>query len=250
MKRILEFSKNVYKLNLYEINQVPTHKCGRNIVYVCSLNKENKYILRVSILKDKEEKDYLAEIEFIRYLAKNGAKVADALPSVNNKYVECFEYNGKIAFISLFDYAKGMLISDNNYQYREGVPLTEYFYNTGKTLGKIHKLSKKFSPTYRRKKYFDKYNIEYINSLIPNTYSELKIAIFDRLNKFKTLPVQKDCFGLVHFDFNDGNYHVDMERGDITVFDFDSCMYCWYMFDLASLWILGIGWFYYWFSAL
>ena len=33
-----------------------------------------------------------------------------------------------------------------------------------------------------------------------------------------------------------------MRTGDITVFDFDNCMYCWYMFDLANLWTHGEGW--------
>lgn len=243
MEKILDFSKDVYKLNSYEIKKVPTHDCGRNIVYICRFNGEDKCVLRVSILGDKEEKDYLAEIEFVRYLAQNGASVVDVFPSVNNKYVEYIEYDEKVAYISLFEYAKGMLISDNNYRYREGAPLTEYFYNTGKTLGKIHELSKKFSPTYRRKKYFDKYNMEYINSLIPDTYATLKTAIYERLNIFQTLPVQEDCFGLVHFDFSDGNYHIDMETGNITIFDFDNCMYCWYMFDLANLWVHGVGWY-------
>lgn len=241
MEKILDFSKDVYKLNSYEIKKVPTHDGGRNIVYICRLNGEDKYVLRVSILGDKEEKDYLAEIEFVRYLAQNGAPVADVFPSVNNKYLEYIEYGEKVAYISLFEYAKGMLISDNNYRYRDGAPLTEYFYNIGKTLGKIHELSKKFSPTYRRKKYFDKYNMEYINSLIPDTYATLKTAISERLNIFHTLRVQEDCFGLVHFDFSDGNYHIDMETGNITIFDFDNCMYCWYMFDLANLWIHGVG---------
>ena len=159
MDKILDFLKRVYNLNSYETEQVSGHDGGRNIVYICSQNGENKYILRVSILGDKREKDYLAETEFVHYLAQNGAPVADVVPSVNNKYVECMEWDGKEVYISLFEYAKGMLISDNGYRYREGAPLTEYFYNTGKTLGKIHRLSKSFAPTYRRGNYFDKYNM-------------------------------------------------------------------------------------------
>jgi len=48
---------------------------------------------------------------------------------------------------------------------------------------------------------------------------------------------------LVHFDFSDGNYHIDMTNGDITVFDFDNSMYCFYMFDLANLWTHAVGWY-------
>jgi len=243
LDRILDFSKRVYNLHAYELEQVSGHDGGCNIVYICSQNGENKYILRVSILGEKGEKDYLAETEFVHYLAQNEAPAADVVPSVNNKYVECIECDGKEIYLSLFVYAKGMLISDNGYRYRAGAPLTEYFYNTGKTLGKIHKLSKKFSPAYRRGNFFDKYNMKYIHSLIPDTYAALKAAISERLEVFHTLPMNEDCFGLVHFDFSDGNYHIDMETGELTVFDFDNCMYCWYMFDLANLWIHGVGWY-------
>ena len=57
MEKILDFSKRVYNLNSYEIKQVSGHDGGRNLVYSCSQNGENKYILRASILGDKEEKD-------------------------------------------------------------------------------------------------------------------------------------------------------------------------------------------------
>ena len=243
LKKVLDYSKEIYNLNSHELEPVSKHDGGRNMVYICTQNGESKYILRVSILEDREEKDYLAETEFVHYLAQNGAPVADVIPSINNKYVESMECEGNVIYISLFAYAKGILISDNGYRYREGASLSEYFYNTGKTLGKMHRLSKQFSPTNRRGNFFDKYNEAYINSLIPDIYASLKTAIFERLEAFRALPIQEDCYGLVHFDFSDGNYHIDMETGELTVFDFDNCMYCWYMFELANLWTHGVGWY-------
>lgn len=242
MRRIIEYAKELYALDKYEFTQVSEHEGGRNLVFVCSENGENKYILRVSALGDRATEDYLAEVEFVHFLAKNKAPVADAMPSVHGRLVECVEQDGEVIYLSLFSYAKGMLISDNGYRYREGASLDEYFYNTGKALGAIHKLSKRFTPTYKRANYFDKYNMDYINRLIPDSYTSLKEAIADRLEKFKSLPVEKEDFGLVHFDFSDGNYHIDMNTGNITVFDFDNCMYCWYMYDLANLWTHGVGW--------
>lgn len=242
MKDIHEYAKELYGLTNYEYVQVAGHEGGRNLVYVCNQEGENKYVFRISSLGDRKETDYLAETEFVRYLAENGAPVADVIPSVNGKLVECVEIEGEKSYISLFAYAKGMLISDNGYRYREGAPLTEYFYNTGKALGAIHRLSKTFSPTYRRISYFEKYNKEYIDKLIPECYGELKAAMFERLDEFRKLPVDEKCFGLVHFDFSDGNYHIDMSTGDITAYDFDNCMYCWYLFDLANLWTHGVGW--------
>ena len=242
MKEILEQAKKLYGLTNYEIVQVAGHEGGRNLVYICSKDGENKYVLRISALGDRKETDFLAETEFVRYLGSKGAPVADVIPSVHGKLVECAESDGEKIYISFFVYAKGMLICDNGYRYREGAPLEEYFYNTGKALGAIHRLSKSYMPTYRRTTYFEKYNKEYIDGLIPDTYHELKQAIFERLVAFRELPVDEECFGLVHFDFSDGNYHIDMSTGEITAYDFDNCMYCWYLFDLANLWTHGVGW--------
>lgn len=242
--KTLEQAVKLFSLQDYVCREIEGHEGGRNRIFVCSKNGEKKFVLRISTTGDRTENDYLAETEFVRYLAENGALVANVIPSTNGKLVEVLDDIAAPVFISLFEYAKGMLLCDNGYRYRDGATLEEYFFNTGKTLGKIHALSKKFEPitSHRRQDYFDKYKMEYINRLIPDKYSELKSAIAARLETFRTLPTDAQSYGLVHFDFSDGNYHIDMDTGAITVFDFDNCMYCWYMFDLANLWLHNEGW--------
>ncbi len=242
MNRILEQVKALYPLKDCTFTEVSGHEGGRNTIVIVSRGGEKQYVLRISALGDRSENDYLAETEFVRFLAEHGAPVADVIPSVQGRLVECLEAEGGTVYVSLFAYAKGMLLADNGYRYREGAPLSEYFYNTGKALGAIHRLSKAYTPVHPRQDYFDKYNTEYISSLIPDEYGELKSAIAGRLNAFRDLPKDKDCYGLVHFDYSDGNYHIDMATGAITVFDFDNCMNCWYMFDLANLWTHNEGW--------
>jgi len=188
--------------------------------------------------------EYEAETEFVHYLAEHGAPVADVIPSKKGKFVEriVVKSPSQDVFVSLFAYAKGILLYENGYRYREGAPITELFYNMGKTIGTIHRLSKQYQPTYHRQQFFDKYNMDDIGKVIPDTYADLKEAIAERLEKFRALPKDPENYGLVHFDFSDGNYHVDLSTGQITTFDFDNCMYCWYLFDLAHLWTHGIGW--------
>lgn len=243
MDILIKNVKRLYDLNEYELIGVPGHEGGRNLVYVCVREGKPEYVLRLSLIGDRKKEDYLAEAEFIHYLAANGAPVSDVIPSANGNFVEPFYLDGRECYVMLFTYAKGMLISDNGYRYREGAPLEEYFYNTGKALGAIHRLSKKFKPVNRRPEFFDKYNREYIDAIIPDEYDALKKAIGERLDSSRNLPVDAGVYGLVHFDFSDGNYHIDMNNGNITVFDFDNCTYCWYMFDLANLWTHGTGWF-------
>lgn len=234
----IEQAKRLYGLEGSELKPIAEYEGGRNRVFVCSKDGEKKYVLRISELNDRSMEDYLAEAEYIRFLAENGASVADVIPSPSGALVERIED----AYVCLFEYAKGMLMFDNGYRYREGAPLEEYFYNVGKTIGRIHKLSQEYEPSHKRMSYFDKYNMEYIEELIPDTYGELKKVIAKRIEEFRKLPVNDDVFGMVHFDYCDGNYHVDMSSGDITVFDFDNCIFCWYMFDLAHTWTHGIGW--------
>lgn len=265
--KTLEQAIKIFSLWDYDCREVEGHEGGRNKIFICSKAGEKKFVLRISATGDRAENDYLAEAEFVRYLAKNGASVADVIPSANGKLVEVIDGDrtdsvvnwdagartdsvaagdGAVVpvFLSLFEYAKGMLLADNAYRYRDGAPLSEYFFNTGKTFGKIHALSKVYEPVagHRRPDYFDKYNMEYLGRLIPDEYSELKSAIATRLETFRALPTDAQSYGLVHFDFSDGNYHIDMNTGAIIVFDFDNCMYCWYMFDLANLWLHNEGW--------
>ena len=77
----------------------------------------------------------------------------------------------------MFEKAKGMQLAENNYCYREGAPLTEYFYNCGKTLGKIHQLSKEYQPVHRRHYFTQKFNVDYINRLLPEEISFVKPRI-------------------------------------------------------------------------
>lgn len=241
---LLEKIKDLYGFYKdYTFSQVASHEGGRNLVYICKNKGRKSLVVRISMTQDRLEKDYQAELKFVHYLAENGASVADVIPSKNGNLVENIIHENKEIFVSCFEYAPGMLISDNGYNYVEGHPLSEYFYNTGKVLGKIHQLSKNYVPQNKRQDYFEKYNMEYINQLIPDKYKELKGAISQRLEKFRLLSKDNNEFGLVHFDFSDGNYHIDMSDGKITVFDFDNCIYCWYMFDLANLWTHGVGWF-------
>ena len=242
MNDILNQAMSLYALDGLEMRLVSGHEGGRNQVYICRDGADNRFVLRASALGDRSEEDYLAEAEFVRYLARNGAPVADVIDSARGRLVERVERNGGACFLCLFEYAKGMLISDNGYRYRDGAPLEEYFVNTGRALGAIHRLSRQYRPVHRRPAYFDKFSMASIDRLIPDGYAELKRAIARRLEAFRSLPTDADSYGLIHFDFSDGNYHVDMDTGAITAFDFDNCLYGWYMYDLANLWTHGVGW--------
>jgi Ser/Thr protein kinase RdoA (MazF antagonist) len=62
------------------------------------------------------------------------------------------------------------------------------------------------------------------------------------LDTLRGLNKDRESYGMIHFDYNDGNYSIDFDNGQITVYDFDNACFAWYMFDLASIWENGVGW--------
>jgi Ser/Thr protein kinase RdoA (MazF antagonist) len=137
---------------------------------------------------------------------------------------------------------RGMRVPDNGYRYRDGVPIEEYFQNWGQVLGQMHRLVKTYRPmseTVRRPEW---YTLEEYSRF---SYGERLPAIQRKYEQLMTelhaLPRDVDSYGLIHNDFNDGNFTVNYDNGDITVFDFDDCCYFWFIYDLACAWEGGIG---------
>lgn len=239
---LLPLVTKLYELEDYDIKLVNPHEGGRNVVYNCEREGTGAKIIRISFLNDRTLEDMMGELEYIRYLFQHGGSVSNVISSRNGKLVEEISYEKHTFFISLFEKAKGKMLVENNYQYREGVPITEYYYNCGKALGKLHQLSKSYTPIHRRYSFFDKYNTEYINRIIPDSLSLLKEKLVELLITLEEVDRNNESYGMVHFDYNDGNYMIDFDTGNITVYDFDNSCICWYMFDLASIWSNGLGW--------
>lgn len=239
--RVLPVAIERFGLIGWETNLVDAHEGGRNIVYACSHMGDERF-LRLSHLSDRAPAQYVAEIEYVHYLAEHGARVARPYPSLRGRWVEEILVDGHVFFACLFDKAKGDSIAAHGYRYIAGRPLTEYFFNTGVTLGKIHALSKTYAPIHARYDFFDKYNMDYIDGLIPDDRPLLKRKIAQLLDKLRALERNPNEYGMVHFDFSDGNYSVDYETGDVTAYDFDNACTFFYLYDLANLWVHGEGW--------
>ncbi len=239
---LLPIAKTLYELEGFTFSLITPHEGGRNILYVCRKTDEHDKILRISFLNDRSREHYLGEVEFIRYLAVNGGSVANVYTSANGNLLEEVTCGNQEFFICLFEKARGIMLVENGYRYREGVPLNEYFYNCGKVLGKLHHLAKEYTPVHRRYNIFDKFNAEYIDKLIPESLTLLKQKLLGHINVLKETNQSREAFGMIHFDYNDGNYNIDFETGQITVYDFDNSCFGWYMFDLAGLWAHGVGW--------
>ena len=109
MTGILEQTQKLYALEDCTFTPVSGHEGGRNRIVTVSRNGKKQYVLRISALGDRSEEDYLAETEFVRFLAENGAPVSDVIPSIQGKLVERVEADGKPANIFQGDTARKFL---------------------------------------------------------------------------------------------------------------------------------------------
>ncbi|TYP79300.1 phosphotransferase enzyme family protein [Paenibacillus methanolicus] len=239
---LLPIVSELYELEGYDMRPVQAHRGGRNVVYTCEKAGTEAKMLRIAFLPDRTREEALGEVEYIRYLHEHGGPVPNVIRSKNGNLLEEIAHHERVYRICLFERAKGIKLADNRYRYREGVPITEYYYNCGKVLGNLHRLSKGYTPVHRRRHFLGIYNAAYLDDLIPNSLARLKAKLTELIAALAGLDSGHDAYGMIHFDFNDGNYHVDYDSGRITLYDFDNSCFGWYLYDLADLWRSGLGW--------
>ena len=87
---VLRKAAELYGFDPAATERIPGHEGGRNTVFRLGTER----VLRISGLSDRTEQDYLAETEYVRFLAENGAPVADVCPSVNGRLAEILEARG------------------------------------------------------------------------------------------------------------------------------------------------------------
>ena len=238
---ILETAARLFGASNNRLGKFDDYEGCTNLVYQYQRDGQPR-ILRISYRDDRPVEQIQAELHFVNYLAESGVRVSRPIQSENGNLIEIIHAAGIPFIVVSFVKGRGMRVPDNGYRYREGVPLQEYLQNWGNALGQMHRLTKTYQPrseTIRRPEWF---NWEYCSGF---PYAEQLPVIqqkYDRLiAELHALPRDIDSYGLIHNDFNDGNFTVDYDNGDINVFDFDDCCYFWFMYDLACAWEGGIG---------
>ena len=202
-------------------------------------------ILRVSFRSDRSAAQIRSELDYVTYLANHGVGVARVVPSLRGALLERFEASG-VSFVAVsFLRGKGMRVPDNGYRYRDDAPITEYFCNWGAMLGRMHRLSRAYTPPADiepRPDLLTILDLEPIEERVLAQLPKVRERLAELLDELRALPRDGAGYGMIHGDFNDGNFTVDYSNGEMTVFDFDDCCYGWFVYELAAAWESGVGW--------
>lgn len=238
---VLETAARLFGTSKAALGKFDDYEGCANLVYHYE-HEGQRRVLRLSYRPDRPPEIIQAELHFVEYLAEGGVRVARPVPSIHGNLMEIIP-SGAIPLVAVaFARGQGMRVPDNGYRYRQGVPIEEYFQNWGQVLGQLHRLAKTYRPlsaTVRRPEWhaWEAYQGFPYGDRLPIVQQK-----YDQLiAELHALPKDADSYGLIHNDFNDGNFTVDYDNGDITVFDFDDCCYFWFMYDIACAWEGGIG---------
>jgi Ser/Thr protein kinase RdoA (MazF antagonist) len=234
----------LYGIEKERLSLHPEYEGCQNLIYYYDRNGA-EYVLRISFREDRSWDEIRAEAHFVSYLHAGSASVSNPVKSRNGNFVEKLSASGKDFYAVVFNKAPGKRLPDNNYKYRDGVSIDEYYRNFGKTLGKMHRLAKGYSPpdpAAVRPAWLANMRDRLIPAYIPRERAGVIRRFRSLCDEADSLPKDRDSYGLIHADFGDGNFTIDYQTGTITVFDFDDCAYCLFMYDLADAWTKGVGW--------
>ena len=198
----------------------------QNFIY--SYNRDDlKYILRFTPSTLRSLEGLATEIEWIRYLSKNGLSVSDPISSIAGKDFELIQGDAIDFFVTSFKHAPG-----NKIGYPECLGNPILYEQCGRITGRLHELAKHYKPTARRHTWESNQYLIRANDYLPSELQPILHALDEIKEHLADLPVNAENFGLIHGDINVGNFTV-VGSGNITLFDFDECQYSWYVEDIA-----------------
>ena len=185
------------------------------------------YILRIGHTFRKSEALIRGEVDWINYLARGGVSVARAIPSANQKLVEAINDNQDGQFlVTAFVRAVGQPPWDAGWT-------PSRYENYGRLLGKMHALAVDYQPDLSCKRpEWDDPSLTFVELYLPESEIIVLQKYWSLLKHFDSLPKDRASYGLIHQDAHQNNFFMDAD-GSLTLFDFDDCVYSWFVNDIA-----------------
>lgn len=184
------------------------------------------YMLKITHTARNSPEHLMGELEWLNYLADNGVAVSRAVPSIHQRMIESIPAaDGQFLAVS-YEKAPGKSIGPEEWH-------EEMFRKWGQALGRMHSLAKQYrpsNPAFKRREWHeeDAFNLQVY---IPADQSRVLEAFEELMERLHALPTSADSYGLIHIDLHQFNFF--WHDGEIVVFDFDDCMYGWFVADIA-----------------
>jgi len=185
------------------------------------------YILRIGHSFRKSEALIRGEVDWINYLARGGVSVARAISSERGNLVEAIEDGqGGQFLVTAFVKAPGQKPWEAGWT-------PARFENYGRLLGNMHALAVDYEvvPAWKRPEWDDG-SMQFMELYLPASEVRAHQKYQSLLEHIYSLPKDRASYGLIHQDAHQNNFFMDKD-GTLTLFDFDDCVYSWFINDIA-----------------
>lgn len=214
---------------LYNVKLVHEITMGGTSSLVFEVKREQgAYILRASECISERKAHMAFELEWMAFLSNNLAGIVRPEKSKNDNLYEIIDIAGKAYILCLLEKAPGKLVDIGNpNEFNE-----QLFFNLGALMGDMHRLTVGYKGNVRNSEFewTGRVNFwRYDNPILDEGVKLQQKKYYDEIN---TLPINKDNYGIIHWDIHTDNFFVD--NGKIKLFDFDACQFNWYAADMAS----------------
>ncbi len=228
---LLEFASKKFDFNTSTLQFISD---STNQIY--SFAKSNKkYILRFSERPIKHTTQINAEMDWLYYLSSNNINVSLPLKTDDGSFSASFIDDDKNYIISAFNMVGGQPWDKNDTSKWND----RTFYNWGKAMGDIHRLTKDYVPSDKSNVRSEFTGREALSDSIKSCPSVNAIAE-ELIKEMMSLPKDKDSYGLIHYDIHPWNFLIDGDK--INVFDFDDSLYGWFALDIGIALYHGLWW--------
>lgn len=209
------------------LNLLDSFRISANAVYPFMVDGKVNF-LRFTPTEEKSEEDLLAELNFIEYLCDNGYNASNIVKTKGQKrFINAHTPWGNYLAV-VFKGVRGKQIERLTYS-------DELYFGYGKSLGKLHKLSKHYNPKnvtridWKQRLIWTK-DILKEYSAPNNSIAEVDIL----LDFFSSMNMEIDNYGLIHYDFELDNVFYNESNKEFYTIDFDDCVYHWYAMDIEQ----------------
>ncbi|HPN90226.1 MAG TPA: phosphotransferase, partial [Bacilli bacterium] len=226
---VLSHSNIKKTASLYGLTKEELKPVGGFENYIYGFDKEEKsYIARISHSSHRTIDEVKSEMDFLYYLARNGANVSMPIYTLRNQLVEQIDCrDGSYFIVCAFTKAEGEAPSRQS-------ATDKLYYNYGKTIGMFHRLTKDYKESEGIKRRFtwdEDLIIKNAHRYLPKEDEIILKRLNEVVASIKEIETHKDNFGLIHTDVHFGNFFVKDDQ--LTVFDFDDCAYHYFASDIA-----------------
>lgn len=206
-----------------DINEAKAYFSTSNYAFIFP---EKPFMIRVSVTQRRTRQEILSELLWVDDLKAFKETICEPAVSLRGNLLEELVVDDMTYRASMFRTARGKVSLPSDM-----TPM--YFICVGELLGSIHEASRNQileGIKYRRPECSESVGnlFRKVEGMLPEHVMKKVRDIESRVN---AIPRTPDNYGMCHGDFHRNNFFV--EANNIWLFDFDTCRYAYYLYDIA-----------------